>query len=67
MPDLAPPLQEAHPALIARAWHDVTCPEGPDCRDRLVHSAAQMLAYTGMLARFLERLTELNYEGQEQP
>lgn len=54
------PLHEAHPALVARAWHDITCPEGPDCRERLLHSAAQTLANTGMLARFLERLAELH-------
>lgn len=47
------------PALVAQAIHDVTCPEGPECRDRLLHSAAQTLANSGVLARFLERLAEL--------
>jgi hypothetical protein len=46
-------------ALIAQAWHDVTCPEGPDCRDRTIHSAAQVLASTGILSSFLHRLDEL--------
>jgi hypothetical protein len=48
------------PALVAQAIHDVTCPEGPDCRDRLLHSAAQPLANTGVLAQFLDRLHELD-------
>jgi hypothetical protein len=47
------------PALVAQAIHDVTCPEGSDCRDRLLHSAAQPLAHTGVLARFLDRLAKL--------
>lgn len=47
------------PALVARAIHDVTCPEGPECRDRILHSAAQPLAHTGVLAQFLARLAEL--------
>lgn len=51
--------QVTPPALIAQAIHDVTCPEGPDCRDRLLHSAGQPLAYTGVLDRFLVRLREL--------
>lgn len=52
------------PALIAQAWHDVTCPEGPDCRDRLIHSAAQVLAYTGVLDLFLHRLEDLEQRQQ---
>ena len=50
------------PALIAQAWHDVTCPEGSDCRDRIFHSAAQTLANTGYLAQFLDRLDELEIQ-----
>lgn len=49
------------PALVALAWHDVTCPNGRDCRDRDVHSMAQPLANTGMLDLFLHRLAE--FEG----
>jgi hypothetical protein len=59
---LIPPLQESHPALVAQAWHDITCPEGPDCRDRLLHSAAQTIANTGHLAAFLDRLAQLHAE-----
>lgn len=60
MPDLMPPLQEAHPGLIAQAWHDITCAEGPDCRDRGFHSTCQAIANSGHLAMFLERLAELH-------
>jgi hypothetical protein len=52
------------PALVARAWHDVTCPEGADCRDRLLHSAAQPLANTGWLDLFLRRLEDLEQREQ---
>ena len=41
------------------AWHDVTCPEGPECRDRRLHSISDVLANTGVLDRFLARLEEL--------
>jgi hypothetical protein len=47
------------PATVALAWHDVTCPEGPDCRDRPLHSMADAISNTGLLLRFLERLKEL--------
>lgn len=50
---------EHEPALVARAWHDITCPEGADCRDRLLHSASQTIANTGHLALFLARVEEL--------
>lgn len=50
------------PVQIALAWHDVACPEGFDCRDRVPHSMAQPLVTTGMLAAFLERLAELRAE-----
>jgi hypothetical protein len=52
-----------HNAMIALAWHDVTCPEGPDCLDRSLHAAGQQLASTGMLGRFLDRLSEIETEG----
>lgn len=58
-----PEIVSHHPALVANAWHDVTCPEGPDCRDRLLHSAAQVLANTGFLAAFMRRLAELEHPG----
>lgn len=64
---LYPPLNEAHPALIARAWHDVTCCEGSDCRDRLLHSAAQPIAHSGIAAAFLDRLRELVHTPQVSP
>ena len=47
------------PDLIGQAIHDVTCPEGPACRDRDLHSLGQPLATSGVLARFLDRLAEL--------
>lgn len=52
-------MSDHEPALVAQAIHDVTCPEGPDCRDRLLHSAAQPLTHSGVLAQFLDRLAEL--------
>lgn len=59
---------ERDEALIARAWHDVTCPEAGDCRDRLLHSAAQPLANTGVLHRFMDRLDYLTEQwGQGGP
>ncbi len=58
-------MTEHDPALVARSWHDVTCPEGPDCRDRVLHSAAQPLAHGGILARFLERLEELEGDSED--
>lgn len=48
-------------ATIAQAWHDVTCPEGEDCRDRVLHSASQALASSGVLQAFLERLDQLTH------
>ena len=58
-------MTEHSPALVAQAWHDVTCPESYDCRDRLLHSAAQPLAHTGVLARFMERLEELEGDPED--
>jgi hypothetical protein len=48
-------------ADIALAWHDVTCPEGQDCRDRLIHSLGASLVNSGVLHRFLEALNEHGY------
>lgn len=31
-------------AALVEAWHDTTCPEGADCRDRALH----MLTGTGL-------------------
>lgn len=51
---------EAHlqtsPEQIALAWHDVTCPEGPECRDRALHAHGAPLVHTGVLERFVELL-----------
>jgi hypothetical protein len=47
------------PILVAEAWHDVTCPERGDCRDRAVHLLGQQLANTGALDLFLHRLDGL--------
>ena len=38
------------------AWHDVTCPEGEECRSRELHSLSDNLYNSGVLQRFLERL-----------
>ena len=43
-------------ATVALAWHDVTCPEGYDCRDRPLHTASLPLANSGVLVAFLDRL-----------
>lgn len=51
-----------HRAMIVLAWHDVTCPEGPECRDRPLHAAEASVASSGHLERFLERLTELELD-----
>jgi hypothetical protein len=45
--------------LIGLAWHDVTCPEGPECRSRDLHAASEPLAVSGHLERFLHRLFEV--------
>lgn len=47
-------------AVVALAWHDVTCPEGADCRDRPLHAASAPLANTGILSAFLARFEELS-------
>jgi hypothetical protein len=49
-------------ALVALAWHDVTCPEGPECPDRPAHAASQHASNTDALQRFMERLSELETE-----
>ena len=41
------------------AWHDVTCPEGPECRDRALHARGMPVVYGGVLSRFLERYEAL--------
>lgn len=41
---------------IEMAWHDVTCPEAEECRDRQLHSMGAPLVNSGVLIRFLERL-----------
>lgn len=41
------------------AWHDVTCPEGPECRDRHMHAQALPVVTGGVLDRFLARLEEI--------
>jgi hypothetical protein len=53
---------EEHRALVSLAWHDVTCPEGPECITRPVHAAEANVTYTGHLERFLERLSELELD-----
>lgn len=34
-----PRTEHLYVALL-HAWHDTTCPEGPDCRDRALHLLA---------------------------
>jgi hypothetical protein len=47
-------------AIVALAWHDTTCPEGPDCRSRNIHAITEPnIATTGILQQFLERLDVL--------
>jgi hypothetical protein len=46
---------------IALAWHDVTCPEAEDCRDRQLHALSSPVA-TLHLPRFLDRLSALRGE-----
>lgn len=45
--------------LIHLAWHDVTCPEGPECRDRDLHAVSSSVVQTGIAERFALRLAEL--------
>ena len=45
---------------IREAWHDVVCPEGPDCRDRGLHAASEPLVTSGIVHRFLDRLAALS-------
>lgn len=46
-------------SLIHLAWHDVTCPEGPECRDRDLHAVSSSVVQTGIAERFALRLAEL--------
>ena len=57
----APDITVAAPRLdpVAAAWHDVTCPEGQDCRTRHVHAMSATMVTTGLLGRFLARLRAL--------
>lgn len=41
---------------IELAWHDVSCPEADECRDREQHAHAAPLANSGMLRRFVTLL-----------
>jgi hypothetical protein len=41
---------------IALAWHDVTCPERQNCRDRHLHSRGHPLVTSGIVRGFLDRL-----------
>lgn len=54
-------------ALIAYAWHDVTCAEGEDCRDRELHSASSPVVNSGVVAAFIERLDDLLAEYRTKP
>lgn len=47
------------PDQRALSWHDVTCPEGPDCRDRELHAIGVPIVTTGILDRYHKRLEEL--------
>lgn len=49
-------------AKIALAWHDITCPEGDECRDRPLHAASMPLTNGGLIERFIERCKELEVE-----
>ena len=53
---------DKHSALVALAWHDVVCPDGPECKDRPDHAAVQGPVRSGHLERFLRRLPELERE-----
>ncbi len=50
----------ARDVAIGLAWHDVTCPEGADCRDRGLHAMGQPVVTSGVVHRFLDRLAELS-------
>ena len=39
---------------LVEAWHDVTCPEGPDCRDRSIH----MLSATNAMVALGPRIAQ---------
>lgn len=43
--------------LAIAAWHDVTCPEGPECRSRDLHMLDRHMGPT--LDQFLHRYVEL--------
>jgi hypothetical protein len=44
------------PDRIRLAWHDVTCPEAGQCRDRHLHSLGSNIVNAGVLNRFLDVL-----------
>lgn len=46
-------------ATCALAWHDATCPEGVECRDRRQHASGSSLANSELLAKFVEHYISL--------
>ena len=56
IPEPPPPRPGPGYEEISGAWHDVTCPEGPECRDRAMHVRAQPLVNSGVVGRFVETL-----------
>jgi hypothetical protein len=56
-------VEDARHELIALAWHDVTCAEAQECRDRRLHSQDSALVTSGLLGRFLARLADTTSDG----
>lgn len=44
---------------IAQAWHDITCPQRAECRDRESHASQEPQDMVETLEAFLDRFVEL--------
>lgn len=43
---------------IALAWHDITCPEGTECRSRRLHAQSDNMVTTSLVHRLVQNLWE---------
>jgi len=53
-----PPIATVTIAEVRLTWHDTTCVEGEQCRNRSLHA----LAYEAIVAEIVDTLRRLNIE-----
>lgn len=51
--------------LRALAWHDATCPESTECRDRELHAMGAPMVTSGLLDAYHEHLAVLEGETKQ--